>query len=235
MGVLTSRDRDTWAKIRNDIESTDYTTAQSLRVIDSSLFMVCLDSTSPNNLTEASYNFLGGTSEINPETGAQVGTCLNRWYDKTLQLAICENGVAGVIFEHSRVDGHTVLRYSSDIITDSIMRFAQSIRGGLPTVLTGLNHGDIGKKKMHRCRSWVLIVFPQLVAGMDSTPKRIQWKLAPKVCFSMQKAEALLSDMINQTEIEAVEFLSFGKQAIKEVKMSPDAFVQIAIQLAYYR
>eukprot|EP01138_Halocafeteria_seosinensis_P004763 gb/GECG01004870.1/.p1 GENE.gb/GECG01004870.1/~~gb/GECG01004870.1/.p1 ORF type:complete len:502 (+),score=47.78 gb/GECG01004870.1/:1-1506(+) len=144
LGVMTSRDRDTWAKVRAEIESTDFATAQSLRVIDSSLFVVCLDNASPNNLTEASYNFLGGTSEISSESGTQVGTCLNRWYDKTLQLAICENGVAGVIFEHSRVDGHTVLRYSSDIITDSIMRFAQSIRGGLPTVLTGLNQGTIG-------------------------------------------------------------------------------------------
>ena len=49
------------------------------------------------------------------------GTCLNRWYDKSLQLIVCENGSAGVNFEHSKMDGHTVLRFASDVFTDTIM------------------------------------------------------------------------------------------------------------------
>ncbi|CAN0431798.1 unnamed protein product, partial [Ectocarpus sp. 8 AP-2014] len=40
-----------------------------------------------------------------------VGTCTNRWYDK-LQLIVFENGAAGVNFEHTWVDGHTVLRFA---------------------------------------------------------------------------------------------------------------------------
>lgn len=50
-----------------------------------------------------------------------AGTCLNRWYDKTLQLIVCENGSAGVNFEHSHLDGHTVLRFASDVFTDTIL------------------------------------------------------------------------------------------------------------------
>lgn len=41
----------------------------------------------------------------------QVGTCTNRWYDK-LQIIVFENGAAGVNFEHTWVDGHTVLRFA---------------------------------------------------------------------------------------------------------------------------
>ena len=50
-----------------------------------------------------------------------VGTCINRWFDKTLQLVVCRNGSAGILFEHSMVDGHTVLRLASDVFTDTIL------------------------------------------------------------------------------------------------------------------
>lgn len=50
-----------------------------------------------------------------------VGTCLNRWFDKTLQIIVCSNGSAGIVFEHSMVDGHTVLRFASDVYTDTIL------------------------------------------------------------------------------------------------------------------
>jgi hypothetical protein len=59
---------------------------------------------------------------------------LNRWNDK-LQIIVCENGSAGVNFEHSAVDGHSVLRFVSDVFTDTIIRFAQSIHGGVKAPL----------------------------------------------------------------------------------------------------
>ena len=65
---------------------------------------------------------------VNPEDGLQHGTCINRWYDK-LQLIVTSSGNAGVSFEHSAVDGHTVLRFASDVFTDTVVRFAQTISG----------------------------------------------------------------------------------------------------------
>ena len=61
-----------------------------------------------------------------------VGTCLNRWFDKTLQIIVCSNGSAGIVFEHSMVDGHTVLRFASDVYTDTILCVARTslVQGG---------------------------------------------------------------------------------------------------------
>jgi carnitine O-acetyltransferase len=44
-----------------------------------------------------------------------------------LQIIVCKNGSAGINFEHTGIDGHTVLRFASDIYTDTILRFARSI------------------------------------------------------------------------------------------------------------
>ena len=97
-----------------------------------------------------------GTYEI--ADGFQRGTLLNRWYDK-LQIIVCENGIAGVNFEHSGVDGHTVLRFASDVFTDTIMRFAQSISGGLPSLLQTSKSTE----------------------ATDTAPRKLEWELPPAV------------------------------------------------------
>jgi len=79
-----------------------------LEVIDTALFIVCMDDSEPQDPAQLSKNMLCGTLELSPD-GAQTGTCSNRWYDK-LQIIVCANGAAGIKFEHTAADGHTVLR-----------------------------------------------------------------------------------------------------------------------------
>ena len=61
-----------------------------------------------------------------PSLAYQGGTCCNRFYDK-LQLIVCEDGSAGINFEHSAVDGHTVLRFVSDVFAQTVVAFAKSV------------------------------------------------------------------------------------------------------------
>lgn len=151
---------------------------------------------------------------------AQTGTCMNRWYDK-LQLIVCENGVAGCNFEHSFVDGHTVLRFVSDVFTDTIIRFAQTIRGGnyafLEASYRAPMHGAV--QSVHRPRV---------------KPLKLEWDLSAELQEGIKFAEAKLSDLILQNEVEVLEFTAFGKLFITQHNMSPDAFVQMAFIAAYY-
>lgn len=143
---------------------------------------------------------------------------MNRWYDK-LQIIVCENGVAGVNFEHSFVDGHTVLRFVSDVYTDTIIRFAQTIRGGSYSFL----------EASYRA--------PQLSQNADKprvTPRKLEWSLDLEIEEGIKFAEAKLSDLILQNEVDVLEFTSFGKLFITQHNMSPDAFVQMAFIAAYY-
>lgn len=97
-----------------------------LDVLDKALFVVCLDDANPETASEQCSNMLCGTYKL--DKGVQVGTCTNRYYDKVsayslqsetqadffasqLQIIVAANGAAGVNFEHSGVDGHTVLRF----------------------------------------------------------------------------------------------------------------------------
>uniref|UniRef100_A0A8D2CLJ4 Carnitine O-palmitoyltransferase 1, liver isoform n=1 Tax=Sciurus vulgaris TaxID=55149 RepID=A0A8D2CLJ4_SCIVU len=63
-------------------------------------------------------------------------------------------------------------------------------------------------------------------------PQRLQWDICQAVIeSSYQVAKALADDV----ELYCFQFLPFGKGLIKKCRTSPDAFVQIALQLAHFR
>jgi carnitine O-acetyltransferase len=97
MGLLTTENRLNWAKMRDMLQENPVN-GDNLEVIDSALFVVCLDHVAPEDINALSTNMLCGTYKL--KDGVQVGTCTNRWYDK-LQIIVCKNGSAGINFEHT--------------------------------------------------------------------------------------------------------------------------------------
>uniref|UniRef100_M4BX81 Choline/carnitine acyltransferase domain-containing protein n=1 Tax=Hyaloperonospora arabidopsidis (strain Emoy2) TaxID=559515 RepID=M4BX81_HYAAE len=216
VGVLTTERRSTWACLRAKLQNKN---KDILAVIDRALFLVCLDTTAPLDAAASAATVLHGTYNITKD-GVQTGTCMNRWYDK-LQLIVCENGVAGCNFEHAFVDGHTVLRFVSDVFTDTIIRFAQTIRAG--------NYAFL--EASYRA--------PQLspVDAPDRPrvqPHKLEWVLDRELQEGIKFAEAQLTDLMLQNEVKVLEFTAYGKLFITQHNMSPDAFVQMAFIAAYY-
>jgi carnitine O-acetyltransferase len=113
LGVLSTENRKIWSGLRDVLHREEGSNnSDSLNIVDSALFILCLDYTEPQSGADLCMNMLCGTSKV--EKGVQIGTCTNRWYDK-LQIIVCKNGSAGINFEHTGVDGHTVLRFASDV------------------------------------------------------------------------------------------------------------------------
>lgn len=80
IGLLTTENRKIWSDLRNSILKSNKNNAECLAVVDSALFIVCLDDCKAKDLSELCGNFLCGTYDL--QQGVQVGTCTNRWYDK---------------------------------------------------------------------------------------------------------------------------------------------------------
>ena len=125
LGVLTSLPRNEWAAARRMItEGGDLKNKAALEIIDSALFVLVLDDHEPTDIASAAKNMLHGSHKlVLGENGRleQSGSLCNRWYDK-LQLIVMANGKAGVNFEHSAIDGHTALRYVSDIFAENVVQ-----------------------------------------------------------------------------------------------------------------
>ena len=219
LGVLSTENRKVWAGLREVLtRDEDSNNAECLSTVDSALFILCLDYTEPKSGPELCGNMLCGTSEV--VKGVQIGTCTNRWYDK-LQIIVCQNGSAGINFEHTGVDGHTVLRFASDVYTDTILRFAKSINGQAPSLWTSTSP-DPSKRD------------PDSFGDVSTTPHKLEWDMVPELSTALRFAETRLADLIQQNEFQTLEFGTYGKNFITSMGFSPDAFVQMAFQAAYY-
>lgn len=64
-----------------------------------------------------------------------------------------------------------------------------------------------------------------------NSPLSTSWQCREAIENSYQVAKALADDV----ELYCFQFLPFGKGLIKKCRTSPDAFVQIALQLAHFR
>lgn len=219
LGVLSTENRKTWSGLRDILTREEGSNnADCLSIVDSALFVLCLDYSEPATAAALCQNMLCGTNQI--EKGVQIGTCTNRWYDK-LQIIVCKNGSAGINFEHTGVDGHTVLRFASDLYTDTILRFARTINGQAPT-LWASSSPDPSKRD------------PESFGDVSTTPHKLEWDMIPELSIAVRFAETRLADLIGQNEFECLDFSAYGKNFITSMGFSPDAFVQMAYQAAYY-
>ncbi|KAM5289026.1 carnitine O-palmitoyltransferase 1, muscle isoform 1-T1 [Ctenodactylus gundi] len=135
------------------------------------------------------------------------GNCYNRWFDKSFTLISFKNGTLGLNTEHAWADAPII--------------------GHLWEFVLGTDTFHLGYTETGHCLGEPNPTLPP--------PQRLQWDI-PQQCqaiieSSYQVAKALADDV----ELYCFQFLPFGKGLIKKCRTSPDAFVQIALQLAHFR
>jgi len=184
IGVFTAEERNRWAAIRGDL-TRDSTNKASVDKIDRALFVVVLDDIAPNNMLETSKAMLH-----------RDGT--NRWYDK-LDLVVFKNSQAGVVFEHSPFDGHSLLRTLTEVMQHNK---AAPVKSGAKNV------GSVSKLK---------------------------WNVDETIRKHLETSKKNVSELIGGLESSVLIYNTYGKKYITSKKLSPDAFVQMAFQLAYYK
>jgi carnitine O-acetyltransferase len=229
VGLLTTESRKRWAVHRQQLEALSENNRAITEIIDSACFIVCLDTANTHHsLAQACGNMLHGTYQVREQDGkmVQIGSCCNRWYDKH-QIIITADGTAGINFEHSATDGHTILRFVSDVFADTVVRFAQSITSTthgkdylqpiLPTTYKKPSSEDEGERQGPR-------------AGV----RKMSWDVNEDLKQTIAYAETAISDQIVQNEVVTLEFAAYGAEWIKHNRCSPDSFIQIAMQAAYY-
>ncbi|KAJ3123712.1 Carnitine O-acetyltransferase mitochondrial [Nowakowskiella sp. JEL0407] len=193
LGVLTCDHRDTWADNRKMLIDMDEKTrynAELLETIESSVFLLCLD-------------------DISPFTREELGRACwhadgrNRWFDKSLQFIVFENGRVGFNGEHSMMDATPTARLC-EFVSESLL----------------------GNK---------IDFQPSIPPSALPIPKRLSFKVPPQLIPAIERAIRKLTRNCKKNDFTVLRFGDFGKNVIKKLKCSPDAFVQMAFQLAFYR
>lgn len=230
VGVLTTLPRDSWARARIKLSEMSERNIMNLSQIDSALFVLALDEFRPETVHEAAANMLHGTHHlvssedddedksafstsysILPSLAYQGGTCCNRYYDK-LNIVVCEDGSAGINFEHSAIDGHSALRFVSDIFAETIVDFAKSVtrsiyRGGcpIPSIVHAkvLKASRINEGKLRTDKGYI-----------ETSPKKLIFDMDEEIEDQIRFAESKLGDVVKADDTYILEFKSFGKNLI---------------------
>ncbi|XP_045051850.1 choline O-acetyltransferase [Desmodus rotundus] len=196
IGLLTSDGRSQWAEARTVLVK-DSTNRDSLDMIERCICVVCLDAPGGLELSDTNRALQllhgGGCSK----NGA------NRWYDKSLQFVVGQDGTCGVVCEHSPFDGIVLVQCVEHL----------------------LKHMMRNSKKLVRADS---------VTELPA-PRRLRWKCSPVIQGFLASSAEKLQRIVKNLDFIVYKFDNYGKTFIKKQKCSPDAFIQVALQLAFYR
>ncbi|NXP49659.1 CLAT acetyltransferase, partial [Heliornis fulica] len=66
-------------------------------------------------------------------------------------------------------------------------------------------------------------------------PRRLRWKCSPEIQAHLASSAEKLQRIVKNLDFIAYKFENYGKEFIKKQKISPDAYIQVALQLAFYR
>ncbi|KAF9152606.1 hypothetical protein BG015_005003 [Linnemannia schmuckeri] len=189
IGVLTSENRDTWAKARQTLLGLSPLNHASLASIDQSLFMICLDDYSSDRDIDVSHHNI-----------FHAGNAHNRWFDKSMQFIFENNGRAGINGEHTPADAVIPGR-----ILDELVRNEKNAEPAHPS------HVQLGRIEA------------------------IKFVVNDDIKETIKQAEINAKKMIDNVDSCLIHFNEYGSNFLKSVKCSPDAYVQMVLQLAYYR
>ncbi|KAL5484736.1 hypothetical protein EMCRGX_G021281 [Ephydatia muelleri] len=208
VGLLTTEHRDTWYQAREKLNK-DPVNHTSLETIETAQFVVCLDRPHPNLHT-------GLANQHDSYTTFIANRCLhgsgsrynsgNRWFDSSIQLIVGKDGGCGTMLEHGSADGPAAI--SINIFTLQLM-FKYKY--------------DFFSEKSS--------VDPALLKPAS----KLSWNISALTAQDIENAKKNVDSLVADVDLQTFIFTDFGKNVPKQLKLSPDGFIQNAIQLAYYK
>ncbi|XP_063041670.1 carnitine O-acetyltransferase b isoform X2 [Engraulis encrasicolus] len=116
MGILTSEHRHTWGQAYNRL-LRDKINKESVRLIEKSLFTVCLDSP-VMRISDEKYASRMAAQILHG--GGTFSNSGNRWFDKTLQFVVGEDGSWGLLYEQATAEGPPIAT-----LLDHVLKFCK--------------------------------------------------------------------------------------------------------------
>jgi carnitine O-palmitoyltransferase 1 len=197
LAALTAAGRIEWAQNREQYFSSGIN-KRSLEVVESAVFVVVLQNDEAKDWTSMGKDLIHGSGG-------------NRWFDKSFNLVVYKNSVAGINAEHAWADAPVMAHAWEQVYTKQCYTIPYDDNGD-----TLVQSEDERTSKLPSCR----ILQWDFSTGLDNA-----------VVKSLADAEKAIADF----DLKVISHTDYGKGLIKKFRVSPDAFIQMALQLAYYR
>ncbi|XP_061706230.1 carnitine O-palmitoyltransferase 1, liver isoform [Cydia pomonella] len=135
------------------------------------------------------------------------GKGCDRWFDKSFNLCFSTNGYVGFNAEHTWADAPVMAHLWENVIWSEI---------------------EIGYAPDGNTRGSVETPPP--------APIRLQWELEHEdLSKAIDSSYCVAQKLLNDVDLKILMYNKYGKGFMKKCRVSPDAFIQLILQLSYYR
>ncbi|XP_069671918.1 choline O-acetyltransferase-like isoform X2 [Periplaneta americana] len=217
VGILTAERRDTWAAMREKLKE-DSMNSHNLELIGNALLAICLDEPLP-----ASFNCRTLRSDL-PE--AVRGHIVDSRDETNMAHQMIHGGGSAASSANRWFDITMQIIISNDGVWGLCYEHSPSEGVAVVQFLE-----DIFKK----CDSTPLPTKPIQSNIQYPPPLRLEWSLDQQCQKYIQDAMQNLDCLVEDLDFYVYRFPGYGKEFIKSVKCSPDAYIQLSLQLAYFR
>jgi len=133
------------------------------------------------------------------------------WFDKCFNVIVYKNGRCSINCEHSLCDAPAYAHMWEYVLTKDVLETTFDYDG---------------------------MVFPPNKSFVQACtkPTRLRWKISEELDNEIKNSIDFYKTLTEDLDLIVIDHNSWGKGDIKKkVKISPDAFVQAAIQMAFYK
>ena len=139
-------------------------------------------------------------------TPLSTGSARDRWFDKSFQLIVSQDGEAAINFEHAWGDGIAVVRFANevhDFVSSPAFEF-------------------VGIEEKEE-------------SSYNENYRRLKWDLDADSVNAISDAAKRADDLISTIDYAVVQSDAINSSWAKSNKLSPDGLLQMIMQLAHYR
>ncbi|CBZ25828.1 choline/Carnitine o-acyltransferase-like protein [Leishmania mexicana MHOM/GT/2001/U1103] len=221
--ALTTASRAQWADVRTSYLLHDSSNNGPLRIIEKALFVVSFDERCGTAVPSKASSAVDEVKRLSMNCAHYLcGNGSNLWCDKSFNLVVRSDGHVGLHVEHSWSDMSTFLGLFEHVS-------AQEESADL-WYDTETGHAKKLPEDKRRAK-------PFRAPNIDNPlcPKRLRFTIHKKLAAAIRQAhtEFLLNTSL-QVDLHVVRYSGYGSEVPKSMGCSPDAWAQMAIQLAHY-
>lgn len=199
------------------------------------------DSANADDVRAANIILTGGGSNL---------FSANRWFDKFLQIIVGRDGICGINIEHSASEGITVLRFLEDFLeyirTNPIggqyapSPFDSVLNQAVQAYESRISNSSTKSEKQMTADSitsptYVEPKSPSALLQESDKITPLVWILDEHLRDALDEAETKANRLIESFSLNILSFKQFGRSFIKSQNLSPDAFIQLALQYTFFK
>ncbi|CAI4223055.1 unnamed protein product [Auanema sp. JU1783] len=205
VAALTCDTRDKWAANREKFFLNNPVNKKTLEEIESAIFFLIYDDTD-----EYEYNPDKPEVLSNYMRNMLTGNGANRWSDKSLNYIVAKNTRCGGTTEHSIADGSEF----DHIMENFVYMDTQILK--YPSLEEQKKIEKISEEEKK-----------QLIFA-----KQLEIEVSDEMASEIERCMLSHTQAADDVDISSLIFRDFGKGLIKKFGVSPDGFIQMAIQVA---